>query len=127
VSRILAVRRRLLALRRGRQYLREISGDGVHFGYPVMLGSRLLSVVPWSRLFDDTEVLCAINTDGHQPIAAWTVVDQGLHQAGRRFRCAYSTDESQIGTEMTVENRGPMRAVRLQLPPAGFVIYEQVP
>lgn len=127
VSRILAVRRRLLALRRGRQYLREISGDGVHFGYPVMLGGRIQSVVPWSRLFDNTEVLCAINTDAHQSRDAWTVVDHGLHLAGQRFRCAYSTDDAQIGNEITVENRGPIRAVRLQLPPAGFVIYEQAP
>src|SRR4029450_647313 len=34
VARILAVRRAIPALRRGRQYLREISGDGVNFGLP---------------------------------------------------------------------------------------------
>jgi glycosidase len=125
VSRILAVRRRLLALRRGRQYLREISGDGVHFGYPVMLGGQIRSIVPWSRLFDGSEVICAINTDAHQPGAAWSVVDFDLHEAGTRFRCAYSTDAGQIGTEIAVENRGPIRAAWLQLPAAGFAIYEE--
>jgi hypothetical protein len=126
LARILAVRRRLLALRRGRQYLRQISGDGVHFGFPVMLGGEIRSVVPWSRLFDGAEVLCAINTDAHQPRAAWTVIDHDLHPAGKGFRCAYSTDAAQIGTDVIVENRGSIRAVRLQMPPAGFAIYEQV-
>ena len=126
IARILAVRRRLLALRRGRQYLREISGDGVHFGDPVMLGGTIRAVVPWSRLFDGAEVLCAINTDAHQPLTAWSVVDHDLHEPGQRFRCAYSTDPAQIGTDVTVENRGLIRAVRLQLPSAGFVIYEEV-
>jgi glycosidase len=126
VARILAVRRRLLALRRGRQYLREISGDGVNFGYPTMLGGEIRSVVPWSRLFDGAEVLCAINTDAHQPRAAWSVVDHDLHASGKRFRCAYSTAAAQIGSTITVEDRGPMRAVRLSVPEAGFVIFEEV-
>lgn len=126
VSRILAVRRRLLALRRGRQYLRQISGDGFNFGYPVMLGGEIRSVVPWSRLFDGAEVLCAINTDAHQPRSAWTVVDHDLHPGGRRFRCSYSTSAAQVGSEITVEDRGPIRAVSLTVPPAGFVIFEAV-
>ena len=47
---------------RGRQFLRPISGDGIDFGLPVMLGGRILSVVPWSRLLDDQEAVLAINT-----------------------------------------------------------------
>jgi hypothetical protein len=76
-------------------------------------------------LFDGSEVICAINTDAHQPGAAWSVVDFDLHEAGTRFRCAYSTDAGQIGTEIAVENRGPIRAAWLQLPAAGFAIYEE--
>jgi hypothetical protein len=33
------------ALRRGRQYLREISGDGVHFGLLRSWGGRLTTVL----------------------------------------------------------------------------------
>jgi glycosidase len=126
VARVLEVRRRSLPLRRGRQYLREISGDGISFGYPMMIGGEIRSVVPWSRLFDDVEVLCAINTDPRQARVAWSVVDRDLNPAGRRLRCTYSTDPAQLGTELEVTDRGPMRAVQLSLPPAGFVIYEQV-
>ena len=125
VAKILAVRRRLAPLRRGRQYLREISGDGVNFGYPEMIGGEIRSVVPWSRLFDDAEVLCAINTDANAPRAAWTVIDHDLHQPADRFRCTYSTDALQVGTEVIVEDRGPMRSVWLEIPAGGFAIYEQ--
>jgi len=61
---VLAVRRREPALRRGRQFLREISGDGVSFGMPTAFGggpSR--SIVSWSRILAGREVVCAINTD----------------------------------------------------------------
>lgn len=117
VSRILAVRRAVPALRRGRQYLRQISGDGVSFGYP---GTR--SIVPWSRIFVDDEVLAAINTDPLLPHTAWVTVDASLHDVGDRLVCRYSTDPSQGGREVTVEARNG-RAVLITVPAAGFVIY----
>jgi glycosidase len=126
VARILGLRRRMIPLRRGRQYLRQISGDGTNFGYPTLVGGEMRSVVPWSRLFDGQEVLCALNTDAHNARTAWSVIDHDLHQAGQRFRCVYSTDTAQTGTSAPVEDRGAIRAVRLTLPPAGFAIYEKV-
>src|SRR5215831_5986412 len=57
------LRRKQLALRRGRQFLRQISGNGVDFGFPQRLGGRMRSIVAWSRIFDDDELLCAVNTD----------------------------------------------------------------
>ncbi len=125
VSRILTVRRRLLALRRGRQYLRQISGNGNDFGHPTMIGGQIRSIVPWSRLFDGDEVLCALNTDPDHPRAAWAVIDHDLHAGGDRLRCAYSTDTTQVGSEITAVERGPIRAVWLTVPAAGFVIYER--
>ncbi|MQM32857.1 MAG: alpha-amylase [Candidatus Accumulibacter phosphatis] len=124
-SRILALRKDKMALRRGRQYLRQISGDGIGFGYPRMFGNEIRSVVPWSRLFDGEEVLCAINTDSVQARTVWSVIDHDLHRPGEHFRCAYSTDAAEVGTQLPVEDRGPTRAVRLTVPAAGFVIYEK--
>jgi hypothetical protein len=46
LGKIIDVRRNRLALRRGRQYLREISGDGHTFGLPRMLGGQIRS---WCR------------------------------------------------------------------------------
>lgn len=119
---ILAVRRRHMALRRGRQYLRPISGNGADFGLPQMLAGQIRSVVAWSRLFNSQEILCALNTDALQERSAWVTIDMELHRAGETLRCLYSTDSAQIGTTTVVEARNGM-AVHLTVPEAGFVIY----
>jgi glycosidase len=119
---VLAVRRRLLPLRRGRQYLRETSGDGTHFGLPEMLGGQIRAVVPWSRIFSDEEVVCAINTDYDRPSTDWVTVDARLHPPGSTLVCQHSTDRAQIGESLTVEPRNGS-AVHLTVPAAGFVVY----
>jgi glycosidase len=125
IAAILALRKSRLTLRRGRQYLRQISGNGVDFGYPAMFGGQIRSVVPWSRLFDGDEVLCVLNTDPAQALGAWAVVDADLHSAGEKFCCTYSTEAAQRSTTITVETRGPMRCVRLELAAAGFAVWEK--
>jgi hypothetical protein len=122
---ILALRQEKMALRRGRQYLREISGDGQHFGLPHMIGGEIRSVVPWSRIFNDQEILLAMNTDPNQARTAWVIVDYDLHAVGDRLQCLYTTHPSQGGQELTITDVLPnMRAVLLTVPAAGFVIYE---
>ncbi|HLL47565.1 MAG TPA: hypothetical protein VK399_12695, partial [Longimicrobiaceae bacterium] len=112
-----------IELRRGRQYLRPISGDGENFGPPRMLGGEIRSVVPWSRIFNDHELLLAINTDPRSPRTAWVTVDAALHRPGDTLRCLYSSDPAEAGRTVVVEARNG-RAVRLTVPAAGFVIYE---
>jgi glycosidase len=119
---ILAIRRQQPPLRRGRQYLRDISGDGQNFGPPRMLGGQLRSIVAWSRILADHEILAAINTDPDNPHTAWITVDQGLHQEGDTLGCLYSTNPAAIGTTVPVEQRNG-KSVQLTLPPAGFVLY----
>lgn len=122
LKKILRLRREQLVIRRGRQFLRQISGDGQHFGLPVMLGGVIRSVVPWSRIFSDREVLLAVNTDVDIPRTAWVTIDDGLHAAGSRLTCLYSTDASQIGSTLQVEPRNG-KAVQLTVPAAGFVAF----
>jgi glycosidase len=123
LGKILALRRNKIALRRGRQYLREISGDGVGFGLPHMIGGQIRSVVPWSRLFDRSEIVCAINTDYDNDRAAWVTIDDASHAVGDWLTCLYSTDQAQTGFQTIVEARNG-KAVLINVPPAGFVIYE---
>jgi glycosidase len=123
LSKILRVRRQKLALRRGRQYLRQISGDGVNFGPPRLVGQQIHSVVPWSRILDETELVAAINTDAQLSRGAWVTIDNELHRGGESLRCVYSTNAAEIGRTVTVEARNG-KAVQLTVPPAGFVIYE---
>jgi glycosidase len=123
-AKILAVRKEKIALRRGRQYLREISGDGQNFGLPVILGDRMLSLVPWSRSFDDQNLLLALNTDPHQPRSAWVDLSINTNPAGKQLQCLYSTDAEQIGQRLTVKQAGDRSVVNLSVPAAGFVIFE---
>nr|WP_221374226.1 alpha-amylase family glycosyl hydrolase [Actinoplanes polyasparticus] len=122
VARILALRRRLPALRRGRQYLRPISGNGVDFGYPQLFGGEMRSVLAWSRLFAGAEVVAAINTDPDQPRTAWVTIDADLDPAGGKLTCLFSTDPGQEGSQLPIEPRNG-KAVEVTVPAAGFVVY----
>ncbi len=123
LGKVLRVRREKLPLRRGRQFLREISGNGFDFGPPRLVGHEIRSVVPWSRILDEAEVLCAINTDAANARTAWVTIDDGLHGTGDDLRCLYSTDAAEIGRTVRIEPRNG-KAVQLTVPAAGFVIYE---
>ncbi len=125
VSKIIALRQANITLRRGRQYLRLISPDGLAFDDPEMIGGEIRSVVPWSRIFDNEEVLLAINTDAHQARASWVLVDSHIHPPGSELVCRYSSNAAEVGHVLTVERTlSGIGAVWLEVPPAGFVIYE---
>lgn len=124
LAKVLALRKQKIAMRRGRQYLREISGDGQTFGLPQRSGAEIRSVVPWARIFNDQEMLLAINTDSTQRREAWTIVDNDLRRMGDRLKCIYSTDPAQTGKEIEVRQIQNTKAVPLEVPAAGFVIYE---
>lgn len=112
-----------IELRRGRQYLREISADGSSFGYPHRIGGQMRAVIPWSRLFDNRELVLAINTDADNPRTAWVTIDDSLHRVGDRLKCIFSTDSALVEQTVNVEARNG-KAVRITVPPVGFVVYE---
>jgi glycosidase len=128
IAEVTALRDKHLALRRGRQYLREISdgGEPGSFGLPRMIGGRIRSVVPWSRIFNNEEIVLAINTDAGGERAVWVTIDAALHpevdaKAGA-LTCLYSTDPWRIGATTPIEPRNG-KAVRIRVPAGGFVVY----
>lgn len=127
IAEVAALRHKHLPLRRGRQYLREISDNGApgSFGLPRMIGGRILSLVPWSRIFNNQEILLAINTDTDSDRAAWVTIDAALHTEPGALTCLYSTNPAQIKTTTPIEPRNG-RAVRVSVPAGGFVIYGSV-
>lgn len=127
MAQVTQLRAEHMALRRGRQYLRQISEDGEYFGYPHRMGEGpMRSVVPWSRIFNDREYLLAINTDPHEERTAWVVVDAHLNPPGASLTCIYSSAAGVAGsTEVVKDSPGGGSVVQLTVPPAGFVVYMQ--
>jgi glycosidase len=124
------LRKKLLPLRRGRQALHHISGDGVNFGLPHRLGERMRSLVAWSRLFADQEVLVAVNTDEARPVTAYSTVAPTFRVEGDEFHCIFwyaPKSASASPPSLAVERKGGPLAVRMTLPPAGFAIYQATP
>jgi hypothetical protein len=130
LSELIDLRKKLLPLRRGRQMLHEISGDGFVFGLPHLMGERMRSIVAWSRLFVDQEVLVAFSTDQEQPLTAYSTVAPRFRAHGDLLRLIFwhtPAASSPPPEELVVEHRGDRLAVRLTVPPAGFVIYQATP
>jgi glycosidase len=127
---LIAIRKKLLPLRRGRQVLHRISGDGVDFGLPHRIGDRMRSLVTWSRLFIDQEVLLALNTDETQPVTAYSMVAPTFRIEGDQFRLLFwyaPKSASPPPASLPVERSGEFLTVRIILPPAGFAIYQTAP
>jgi glycosidase len=127
---LIDLRKKLLPLRRGRQMLHEISGDGIGFGVPRLIGGRMLSIVAWSRLFVDQEVLVAFSTDQGQTLTAYSTVAPRFRAPGDLLKLIFwhTPAVSSMPPEvLVVERRGEQLAVQLTIPPAGFVIYEASP
>lgn len=77
ISKIAEIRKQEFALRYGRQYFREISGDGINYGHPID-GKCTLA---YSRVLDTTEILVAMNLDS-SPRNDYVTVDYKLIPVG---------------------------------------------
>ena len=133
VSKLCELRHEWIALRRGRQYVHEISGDGVHFGPPVKFGNRLHTLVSWSRVVADHELLVVFNTDEMNAHEVYSTLNPNLRTEGEELRLLFSyTPESGLEhlesphhafPRLKVERRGSVLCARLALGPAGIAIY----
>jgi hypothetical protein len=128
---LIDLRKKLLPLRRGRQVLHQIYADGVSFGVPHRLGERMRSLVSWSRLFIDAEVLVAINTDESRPLTLYSTVAPIFRVEGDQlhliFWYAPQASSQAPPSSVTVERKGNLLAVRMTLPPGGFAMYQASP
>jgi hypothetical protein len=100
-------------LRFGRQYFRQISGDGQHFGFPFGFTYTLA----FSRILYPNEILVAYNVennDRHDSV----IVDATLHADGSSMRFLYGGS----GTVRVQTATDGSRFVKLDLKPHQFVI-----
>ena len=85
---LIDLRKKLLPLRRGRQTSSHLRGR-CGLGLPRGLGDRMRSLVSWSRLLIDQEILIAINTDEAQPVTAYSTVALTFRDQGDPFHLIY--------------------------------------
>jgi hypothetical protein len=113
IAKIAEVMRSTEPLRFGRMYFRQISGDGVHFGFP--FGSDY--TLAFSRLLCGREVLVAYNVSS-QPRNDCIVIDAAFHSDGDALRLLYG----KTGTTLAQTASDGTRFVQIGLDPRQFVI-----
>jgi glycosidase len=116
IARVARVREAEPALRYGRQYFRDISGDGEHFGTPTT-GKTTLA---FSRVLDTDEILVAFNVDT-EPREDWVLVDPMLSPSATPMRDVLSG-----GGTFPVQKTPAGAAVRLPMEARSMVILKKV-
>lgn len=111
------------ALRRGRQYAREVRF--LQSYQPPQRGE----LIAWSRVFFGTEVVVAVNTHGAVPRGGFVTVDRTLHPPGSTLNVLYRGDWSDaelttppLEAPRNVIDDDGRSAVRVDLPAAGMII-----
>lgn len=82
------------ALRYGRQYFRQLTGNNADFGYSEYCGG----VLAYSRILNDTEVLIVANTSKTQTVTVNVVVDRKLSLRPGGFELLFSNLGSSAAT-----------------------------
>lgn len=85
IQRLAQLRMNEPALRYGRLYFRQVSGNGIDFGYSSGSGG----LVAFSRVLGDREVVVVANT-GSSPFNGKVLIDRDLNRAGASLTVAFS-------------------------------------
>jgi glycosidase len=113
------VRHKHAALRYGRQYYRECSGNGTDFGYSPYEGG----VLAYSRILNNHEMLVVANTSTSETSNVYVVVDENLSPVAKEWGLVYSTRHNKPGkVSTTLHNR--IHAVKVPLQPMEAQIWE---
>ncbi|MBS1876746.1 MAG: alpha-amylase [Acidobacteria bacterium] len=120
------VRAQTPALRYGRFYFRQISGDGEHFGISTFPNG----VLAFSRILMDQEAMVVANCTSQESRSFDVIVDATLNPPGSAFRTLYTNKAHApapapvvLKTHVTVNElngttgSGPLNAVRVDLAP----------
>ncbi len=113
------------ALRYGRFYFRQLSGDGVHFGISSFRGG----ILAFSRILNRREIVVIVNTSTSFTFSGEVIIDAALHASGSTLSVLYSnlgsapafavgtTGLAQIQQDDGSTAPGPARVVTLTLAP----------
>jgi len=133
IAAMAALRRTFPALRHGRQYLRQMAllekglSSFDFYGAGYQAGGETLDgqIVAWSRILDDEEMLCVLNSHGSEARSADVLVDGSLNAPGgsmtvvlnsaqetvkpKRYSGAY-----RIGSKLPVKREGEAAYVQIR-------------
>ncbi|MGH7453187.1 MAG: alpha-amylase family glycosyl hydrolase, partial [bacterium] len=138
IQKIAAVRDNQPALRYGRQYFRQISGDGIHFGF----SNFPSGVLAFSRILSDQEVIVVANTNAQSKWQGEALVDFAINPGGSIYHVLFSNKSSPAAPEPVSEKamgsveirevngavtHGPTRVLRLKLQPMEIQVLEKLP
>ncbi|WP_094227683.1 alpha-amylase family glycosyl hydrolase [Methanolobus psychrotolerans] len=115
IAEVAKIRRTEPVLRYGRQYFREISGDGIDFSFPCTGKSTLA----YSRILDTSEILVTLNLDS-EPRDDYVAIDGNLNISGQRM-----VDLLNPENEVFVEHFGSRKVVKVPLDPHGICILKK--
>src|SRR5260370_29496919 len=93
LQKILQVRNEQPALRYGRLYFRQISGNGFDFG----LSPFPSGVIALSRILNDQEVIVVANTNTQQGFTGEVIVDRQLNPAGSSYQVRFCNTNATAG------------------------------
>lgn len=127
IQALVALRRKHATLRYGRQYFREISGDGTDFG----ISPYGPGILAFARILNDAEILVVANTQTESAFGGLAVVDFSLNPTGTSWKILLSNlgtsgssqvTEKPIGTVVVQQidgkrSLGPVRVLPIRLEP----------
>jgi glycosidase len=137
IQKIAAVRNSQPALRYGRQYFRQVSGNGVHFGF----SNFPSGVLAFSRILSDQEVIVVANTNAQNAWQGEVLIDFSINPVGSLYHVLFSNKSNAAAPAPVSEKapgsveiqevdgavtHGPTRVVRLQLQPMEIQILEKL-
>ncbi|HEY1683899.1 MAG TPA: alpha-amylase family glycosyl hydrolase [Tepidisphaeraceae bacterium] len=115
IARIAKVRAAEAALKYGREYFRQISGNGKDFGYPID-GNCTLA---YSRVLDIHSIVVALNLQAADR-NDWILLDPNLNPAGKKLK-------NLLGDQtLTIEQTPAGPAVKIPLKPREMMILKPV-
>ena len=119
IAKIAHINQQFEAVRFGRMYFRQISGNGRDFGFPHGQPCTLA----FSRILADQEVLVAYNTSPTESRKDYVMVDNTLHQKGETMKFLYGK-EGVVTVQSYPDPGNSSLFVQLELEPMQFVIVQ---
>jgi glycosidase len=134
IKAIAKLREREPALRYGRQYFREVSGNSNDFDFSKENGG----IISFSRILNAREVVVVANTNTNHPFTGSVIVDNRINDNGTKFRIVYSNidtnGDSAIETKKATfykndfpTSTGDVRLIKISLAPMEIQVFTNEP